>query len=177
MADDITLSSGNASGAPTGTIIATDTVATRAIQEVGIILGPHGTNAGRLEGNTELSALLASASRAATAESAAQSSPSHKGLLLFLDVTVSGGASDTLSLKLQAKDPISLNWADIYDFGVMITGVATGTKLAYLYPAADDTDFAGVKALKGSIPKTWRAVVTPNDATAWTYSLGAVGLP
>lgn len=176
MADDVTLSSGNTSGAPSGTIIATDTISSRAIQEVGIVLGPHGTNAGRLEGNTELAAILASAARTAQATSAAQSSPSHKGVMLFVDVTASTNTK-TLGMKLQAKDPISANWVDIFDFGTVVTSTGAATTVAcYLYPAADDTDWAGVKALKGSIPLTWRAIVTPNDATSWTYSVGGVGL-
>ncbi len=176
MANDLTLSTGNAVGPPAGTVLKTEEISSKHYDVVKVALGPAGATVGDLEGTSDMAALLTSAARTAATNSADQNEPNAKGVMLFLDVTVSGGASDTLSLKLQAKDPVGGSYADIADFGVMITGVATGLKLALLYPAADDTDFAGVKALKGNLPYTWRAVVTPSDATSWTYSLGASAL-
>ena len=175
MASDLTLSTGNAVGPPAGTVIKTEEISSKHYDVVKVAIGPIGATVGDLEGSSDMAAVLTSAARTAATNSADQNEPNAKGVLLFLNVTVAGGAADTLSLKLQALDPVSGSYGDIADFGVMITGT-TGLVMAMLYPAADDTDFAGVKALKGNLPYTWRAVVTPNDATSWTYSLGASAL-
>jgi hypothetical protein len=176
MADGATFQSGNSTGLAANTVIATEDYSLGGTvmkhQRVKVALGPVDSGDYDLTGNEDVT-LLASAARTASVNSAQQTTPSAKGVLFTLDVTSSTSAK-TLSLKIQAKDPVSGNWVDIYDFGVICTsGGSAVTKAALLYPDADDTDFAGAKALKGNLPRNWRAVVTPNDATSWTYSLGA----
>lgn len=177
MADNITYTSGSAAGPPANTVIKTDQKGgTAHFQEVSVGLGPRGTDSGQLEGNTELAALIATAAYTTAQTSPTQTNKSHKGVMLFLDVTGNAGATKTLSVKIQAKDPTSTNWVTIYDFGVVVTN-ATGTFVCLLYPGITTGDISsGNVAKSGNLPRTWRAVVTPSDATAWTYSLGASGL-
>lgn len=172
MADDLTLASGNATGFPAGETFATDNILNRHFQEVKVALGAHGTDDGDLEGTKNV-ILLTSSARTATADSADQSAISHRGAIFLLNVTVSGGMSDTLSLAVQAKDPISGSYVDLYDFGVVITGTATGLIAAILYPDVSAADIDSGFAKVGNLPRDWRAEVTPSDATSWTYSLAA----
>lgn len=177
MSDNLVYALGNATGLPAGTEIATEEISSVHYQKTKVQLGDTGEAIGDLEGAADIT-LLASAAHATG--SAVNSSdivrPSHKGALFFLDTTVVGGSSDTLSLKVQAKDPVSGNYIDLFDFGVIVTGSdGTGTYAAMVYPALVLADVGAgvVSALGGALPLTWRAVVTASDSTSWTYSLGA----
>jgi hypothetical protein len=173
---DITLSTGNAVGPPAGTVLRAETISAKQYQVVKVALGAADAFNADLEGTNDLTALLASAARTAAGTSADQTSASHKGVLLFLNVTVEAGVAKTLSLAIQGKDPISGNYVTLYDFGVVDTH-ATGTFACILYPGLLDADLATAAFGKsGNLPHVWRAVVTPSDSTSWTYSLGASGL-
>ena len=129
--------------------------------------------------------LLASAARTATATSSDQTA-TGRGVMLVLNVTAEA-ASETLSLKIQGKDPISGNYFDITSFGTMYTSTGeapTRTKAAVLYPGVLAADHVGVAAgtdgtiaKSGVLPATWRAVVTHSSTGSWTYSLAAVAIP
>lgn len=129
--------------------------------------------------------LLASTTRTATANSSDQTAVG-RGVMLVLNVTVEA-ASETLSLKIQGKDPISGNYFDITSFGTMYTSTGeapTRTKAAVLYPGILAADHVGVAAgtdgtiaKSGVLPDTWRAVVTHSSSGSWTYSLAAVAIP
>jgi hypothetical protein len=170
---DITLSTGNAVGPPAGTVLRSETISSKEYPLGKIALGPPDEFNGDLDGTNDLAALLTSAARTVAASTAAQSAVSHKGVCLFLDVTGNAGATKTLSITIEGKDPISGNYVTLYDFGVVVTN-ATGTFACILYPGLLDADLATAAFGKsGNLPHAWRATVTPSDATSWTYSLGA----
>ncbi len=176
MADDLTYATGNATGLPAGSVVRAELIDDAFHQVLKIGLGENGAVDGDLEGAADIT-LLTSAAHATGSgvPSADVQRPSHKGALFFLDTTVVGGSSDTLSLKVQAKDPASGNYIDLFDFGVIVTGSdGTGTYAAMVYPALVLADVGAgvVAALGGALPLTWRAVVTASDTTSWTYSLG-----
>lgn len=173
MSDDLTLSTGNATGFPASTVFATKNRSSRQFPWQGVALGDADTLNGVLDGNADVT-LLASAARTAAGVSSVEATPSHRGVLFFLDVTGNAGAAKTLSLKVEVKDPVSGNWKTWADFGVLVTN-ATGTFLAMLYNDLTSGDLnASVIAYKRiPLPRTWRATVTPSDSTSWTYSLGA----
>ena len=140
---------------------------------------PSGANYERQRPNYE-GTLLASSARTATTNSPDQTNYNSKGVLIILNVT-SEAATETLSLKLQAKDVISSNYSDIATFGVIYTSASeapTRTKGGLLYPGIITADLVGVAAgidgvigKAGALPRTWRAVVTHSASGSWTYSL------
>lgn len=120
--------------------------------------------------------LLASAARTATTNSPDQTNHNVRGFALILNVTANPGAAETLSLKIQAKDPVSGSYVDVVDFGVIVTA-ANGTFYVIAYPGIADADHvAAVVAKSAVLPRTWRAVVTHSAAGSWTYSLAAMAI-
>jgi hypothetical protein len=120
--------------------------------------------------------LLASQARATAAAQASADQINlvgTRGAMIFLNVTGAAGALKTLTLDVQVKDPISGNYIVIANTGAIGTTVtAAGLYLLMVYPGASNL-LAGLFAGNAALPKTWRARVTANDATSWTYSLGA----
>lgn len=141
-----------------------------------MLVNSVGTSWDRVKGNFE-AALLASAARTATTNSPDQTNFNGQGALVTINVSVEGAA--TVSLKLQGKDSVSGNYYDIVDFGAIYTATsdAPGAKTCSFHPgnvAADHVGIAnGTAAKSGLLPRIWRAVVTPSDATSTTYSLSA----
>ncbi len=140
----------------------------------------NGTSWDRQRNNFEAS-VLASAARTATTNSSDLTNYSGRGVMVTINVTVEGAA--TLSLKVQGKDSVSGNYYDIVDFGVVYTAATeapTITKTASLYPGNITADHIGIAAgvngtiaKAGVLPRVWRVVVTPADATTTTYSVSA----
>lgn len=119
------------------------------------------------------STVLASAARTATTNSTDQTNYNGRGVLLILNVTAQPGGAETLSLKIQAKDPVSNNYFDIADAGVLFTA-ATGTKALAVYPGAIAADHvSGTVGKSVALPRVWRAVVTHSSTGSWTYSVGS----
>jgi hypothetical protein len=126
----------------------------------------------RRRGNTDAS-LLASAVRTTTTSSSDQTNATASGVMLILNVSANPGGAETLSLKIQAKDPVSGNYLDIADAGVLFTA-ASGTKALVIRPgiiAADQV--SGVIGKSVVLPRNWRAVVTHSSSGSWTYSVGS----
>lgn len=120
--------------------------------------------------------LLASQARA-TAAAVASADQTNvygiRGAMIFLNVTVAGGALKTLQMDVQAKDPVSGNYINVASTGVIgATVTLVGTYLLLLYPGAASL-LSGLFAGNAILPRTWRVRVTANDATSWTYSVGA----
>lgn len=96
-----------------------------------------------------------------------------RGVMIFLNVTIAAGALKTLTLDVQAKDPISENYIVIANTGAIGTTVtAAGLYVLVVYPGAASL-LASLFAGATGLPRTWRARVTANDATSWTYSVSA----
>jgi hypothetical protein len=184
MANNI-VSQSNGSGPAPSTKFATleadwDSSGASQIELMAVALGDADGFNGLDAGNRNFAAaLLIPSSRASSSpvDSADVINPSHSGVMLFLNTTVSTSGK-TLSVAIQAKDPVSGNYVTIHDFGVVVTsaGSAIGGVVT-LQPGLIAADVLSPnKGKSGHLPHTWRAVVTPSDATAWTYSLGACGL-
>jgi hypothetical protein len=107
---------------------------------------------------------LASGARTTTQTMADQTNLNKKGIRVVVVTTAIGTGSITCAI--QAKDPASGNWV------TMLTGAAitTNTTNTYLvYPGAANT--ANVSA-NDRLPRTWRLLVTANNANSATYSVG-----
>lgn len=158
--------------------VATSAVATR-LQTVALMSGYNSSSFDRWYSNWATS-ILSSAVRAATTNGADQTNYNGRGVMVTINVTVEA-AAETLSLKIQGKDPISGNYFDIVDFGTVYnatTDAPTTTRTFVMYPGVLSADFIGItgngaSGKAGLLPRTWRPVVTHSSSGNWTYSLAS----
>lgn len=158
--------------------VATSATATR-LQVVSLQSGYNSSTFDRWYSNWATS-ILASAARTATTNGADQTNYNGRGVALTINVTVEA-ATETLSLKVQGKDPISSNYFDIVDFGVVYnatTDAPTITRTFVMYPGVLAADFIGItgngtSGKSGLLPRTWRPVVTHSASGSFTYSLAS----
>ncbi len=115
------------------------------------------------EANAE-AVLLASAARTTTQTQADQLNLHRKGIRVVTDITVVGTGSITVTIE--AKDPASGKYVTILSSGALSTNQ---TKTLLVYPGAANTANA---SQNDRLPKTWRVLVTHNNANAITYSVG-----
>ena len=119
--------------------------------------------------------LLASASRSADSSSNDVVNSGYRGVYLFLNVTAVAGGGQTISVYLQAKDPISGNYVYISSAPVAVS--ATGLFGLEFYPGVSGgTNVAIGYTLNRfaiHLPRTWRAYVVHSGGGAFTYSLAA----
>lgn len=117
--------------------------------------------------------VFASAARTATENSDDQDNERHKGVLLVLDITATGG-TPTLDVKVQAKDSVSGKYIDIPG-AAFAQKSATGTDSLVIYPGVAET---ANRSVSDVIPRTWRVVATIGGTTpSFTFSVGASLLP
>jgi hypothetical protein len=107
---------------------------------------------------------LASGARTTTQTQADQVNANKKGIRVVVDMTVVGTGSITVAI--QAKDPASAKYVTMLTSAAIVTNV-TNTYL--VYPGAANT--ANVSA-NDRLPRTWRILVTHNNANSATYSVG-----
>lgn len=124
----------------------------------------NGVTTDKERGNVNLT-LLASAARTATTNSGDQVNYNGRGLHVIVDVTVAGTGSITITI--QGKDPVSGQYYTILA-GAAITTISTN--IYKVYPGLPAT--ANVSA-NDILPRTWRVLVTANNANTITYSVGA----
>lgn len=110
--------------------------------------------------------IFASAVRAADVNSSEFFNPEHKGVHVIVDVTAVPGV-DTVTFRIQGKDPASGKW---YDILVSAAILATGTTRLSVYPGITET--ASV-ADSDFLPVVWRVQADHSAATNFTYSVGA----
>ena len=133
---------------------------------------PHlynGSAYDRQRNNVEAT-LLASAARTATISSADQTNYDAKGIIVVFDVTSVPG-TDTVQLKVQAKDPASGKYID------MVTGTAesaVGTYTYAVYPGIGDKNTILDNYEELPLPRTWRVQVVHSASTSLTYSVGVM---
>jgi hypothetical protein len=117
-------------------------------------------------GNTEGTA-LDSQVRNATTVSPTFANYSARGVVIYFNVSAVPGV-DTVTLSLEGKDPVSLN------FGTLFSGAAISTVIQparyVLYPGASGAGPTGVAGI--ALPRTWRIRVTHSAGTNFTYSVG-----
>lgn len=124
----------------------------------------NGATWDRQRGNVE-GTLLASAARVANADSAIQTNHNARGVALFLNVSVWGGAG-SLTVSIRGVDPVSAVAKTIAQFTAV---TAADLFPLTLYPGA--TAGAG-QSISGVLPRTWWVRVSPADGTSHTYSVG-----
>lgn len=120
-----------------------------AIDKVILLVNPS-TSAGLTTSGT----LLASGTHAS---SNTQSTPLSVGnfmtLRLFLDITITGGATNTININTQTRDPLSLNWATAQS-DVFSLPYAVGTYYTNIGTLGTDLSFA-VSWVIGAGTPTW----------------------
>lgn len=122
------------------------------------------SNWDRQRGNTNLT-IFASAARTSDPTPADKTNYNAKGLHVVLDCTVSGTGSITLTI--QGKDSVSGSYYTLLA-GAAVSSISTN--VYKVYPNAPVT--ANVSA-PDIIPRTFRVIVTHNNANTITYSVGA----
>lgn len=131
--------------------------------EAGAMLHFNGTTWDRQRGNTNV-ILLASASRTTTQTSADITNYNHAGIHVVLDMTVVGTGSVTLTID--GKDGVSGKYYTI------LSGAAVTTNSTNVYKVYPGITAAANASASDVLPRTFRIVVTANNANAATYSVG-----
>lgn len=126
--------------------------------------------------------LLASAARTATTSSSDQVNYNGRGVLVVVNVTAESGTT-TLTLTIEGKDSISSNYYSLIT-GIVVYNAATDTPTVtrgvLVYPGVLTADAIGagnanlISAKALALPRTWRATITPSDASSQTYSVSGV---
>lgn len=117
----------------------------------------------------DLGAVISAAGATATQNTADYQNGSYRGVKVVLDMTTVGTGSVTLTI--QGKDGASGKYYTLLAGAAVITN---STNVYTVYPSLPAT--ANVSA-NDVLPKTWRILVTANNANATTYTVGATLLP
>lgn len=123
----------------------------------------NGSTWDRERGNQNVT-LLASASRTTTQTGADTPNYNARGIHVVLDMTVVGTGSVTLTI--QGKDEVSGKYYTILAGAAVTTN---STNVYKVYPGLPAT--ANVSA-NDALPRTFRILVTADNANAATYSVG-----
>lgn len=138
----------------------TDTLTT----STGLISIPHlynGTTSDLQRANLDV-ALLASASRTTTQTSSDIVNYNHRGIQVILDMTTVGTGSVTVTIDGKAKVGTYYN---------LLTGAAVTTNSTNVYRIYPGLTAAANLVANDVLPRTFRIVVTANNANAAVYSV------
>lgn len=119
------------------------------------------------------STLLASAARTAAIASTAQDMPLHKGVLLFVDVTVDAAAG-AITPTIEVNDSVGSTAMTIWTAAAAIAAIGEFTYL--IYPGATD-QASYTENVETVLPVDWTFRMTVADTDSLTYSVTAVFLP
>ena len=115
--------------------------------------------------NYDTGALITAAAATSTQTGADQTNLGGTGIIVVLDMTSVGTGSVTLTI--QGKDTASGKYYTLLAGAAVITN---STNVYTIFPGA--TAATNVTA-NGVLPKTWRVLVTANNANPTTYTVGA----
>lgn len=137
----------------------------------GLQLNPSG-DWDRVRNNAEATA-LAFAARTAEANSGNITNYNHRGIIVYLDVTVASGTGG-LQIKIESIDPTTNNRHQLNVTPTAITAVA---RHSYELSPGGSTAAPGgtgnlTQRTAGSLPRTFRITVSVGDASSYTYSVG-----
>lgn len=136
----------------------------QTLQVNGLTSTFNGTTWDRTRGNVDVTG-LASAARTTTTNSGDLTNYNGKGLHVVVDVTSAGTGSITITI--QGKDAVSGQYYTLLA-GAAITTVSTN--VYRVYPGLT----ASANAVASDIlPRTYRLLITHNNANSITYSVGA----
>jgi len=122
-------------------------------------------------GNTEIT-ILNSAVRSVTNVSADLTNRGAAGVIIYFNVSAVPG-TDTVTLSVEGKDPVSGNYGVIFTAAAIATTVQPARYI--IYPGASGT--GPTATLACPIPRTWRVKITHSAASNFTYSVGAAYVP
>ena len=117
----------------------------------------------------DLGAVLTGAAATASQNTADYPNGAFRGIKAVLDMTTVGTGSVTLTI--QGKDAASGKYYTLLAGAAVVTN---STNVYTVFPGAPAT--ANVSA-NDQLPKTWRVLVTANNANATTYTVGVTLLP
>lgn len=123
----------------------------------------NGTTWDKERNNIDVS-LLASAARTTTQTGADTTNYNGVGILITVDVTSAGTGS--ITPKIQGKDANGI-YFDIWTAAAAIT--ANGTKTYAIHPGSATAGNL-TEAIQQFVPRTFRIVITANNANSVTYS-------
>lgn len=130
----------------------------------------NGVSYDRVRGNVE-STILSSASRTTTQTGSDRTNYNGSGLILFVSITSAGTGSITPSLQI--KDSVSSDYKTIWTAAAAL--IANGDAVYIFYPG-EATLGAFTEALQMHPSRTYRWIITANNANPVTYSVGEVVL-
>ena len=111
-------------------------------------------------------ALLPSAARVATINSADQENLKARGLHVIIDVTLDPAAA-SITPTIQSRDPLSGTYHDLLVGNAI---VAVGTTILKVYPGIAVSANAAASDI---LPRVWRLRMVHADGDSITYSVGA----
>lgn len=126
-----------------------------------------GGNLDRARGNLDNITLLASASQTTTQTTTDQTNYNARGIIVTLDATVNAGGLGSITLEIDAKDPVSGKYVALLTGAAVVSVV---TNIYIVYPGATTVANATIGT---ALPRTWRVKVTANNANPVTYSVAA----
>jgi len=110
-------------------------------------------------------AVIASAARTTTNNSGDLTNADGRGLHVVLDVTSAGTGSITITI--QGKDAVS------GAYYTLLTGAAVTTVVTNVYKVYPGLTASANAVANDILPRTYRILVTHNNANSITYSVGA----
>ena len=125
----------------------------------------NGTGADRVRNNTEAT-VLSSAARAGTVNSSDQTNYNGRGAIFWLNISAAPGA-DTVTMKIQWKDPVSGTYSDII---ASVAISATGLTVMRVYPGITASANSAASMV---LPRTYRVRVEHSGSGSFTYSVGS----
>jgi len=111
---------------------------------------------------TQPNTLLASAARTTTQTGDDVTNTTYRGVRVILDTTAVGTGSVTL--KIEGKDNLGVYYT-------LLTGAAVTTVSTNIYTVYPGLAATANVSTSNVLPKTWRIVVTANNANTQTYSV------
>jgi hypothetical protein len=115
-------------------------------------------------------AIEGSSAKVASGVGATITNASGRGALFFINVTAVAGSSQTLAVRLQVQDPVSLAWADVPG-AVTVNITAIGLYLLCVAPGIAETANSRVNY---PLPRTYRAAwAIAGTGPSFTFSVGA----
>ena len=124
----------------------------------------NGTTWDRQRGNVNATLLIAAAATS-TQTSPDQTNHNGRGVKVVLDMTAVGTGSVTLTI--QGKDSASGKYY------TLLAGAAVTTNTTNVYEVYPGITAAASASSNTTLPRTWRVLVTANNANATTYTVSA----
>jgi hypothetical protein len=125
----------------------------------------NGASVDRQRGNVDTGALITATGATTTQTTADQTNYNGRGVKVVLDMTTVGTGSVTATI--QGKDTASGKYYTLLAGAAVATN---STNVYSVYPGLPATTNVSANDL---LPRTWRVVVTANNANPTTYSVGA----